>query len=397
MNDPVVKLAARGDGITASGRFIAGVAPGDCVQENGSIVRGPDHSEPACRHYPACGGCQLQHVSDRAYGAYLVDRINDAMHAQGLDPTDILTPILSPPATRRRAALTAQRKGNEIRLGFNQAGSHELINLSECPVLLPQLSGLLAPLRAWLRLAMTPKQRAPVRMTLADQGVDLMVGGLALDGLAALETMTAFASDQRLARLTVDEGFGPSTRWEPEPVTISLGGIAVPFPEGAFLQATADGEAALVAAVLAAVGSDPDKIRADLFAGLGTFSLALPGRVHAVEGARDALLALKTAANRALRLVTCEHRDLFRRPLTTAELSRFDAIVIDPPRAGAKEQMAEIAGSEVPIVAAISCNPATFARDARLLVDGGYRLDWIQPVGQFRWSTHAELVARFSR
>lgn len=397
MNDPVLRLAARGDGITASGRFIAGVAPGDDVRDDGSIVRGVDHENAVCRHFPTCGGCQLQHVSDRAYSAYLVDRINDALHAQGLASPHILPPLLSPPATRRRAALTAQRKGNEIRLGFNQAGSHELINLSECPVMLPQLSGLLAPLRAWLRSAMTPKQRAPVRMTLADQGVDLMVGGLALEGLAALETMTAFASEQRLARLTVDEGFGPSTRWEPEPVTISLSGVAVPFPEGAFLQATAEGEAALVAAVINAIGESAATTTADLFAGLGTFSLALPGRVHAVEGARDALLALQSAANRALRLVSCEHRDLFRRPLMATELARFDAIVIDPPRAGAKEQASEIASSEVPIVAAVSCNPATFARDARLLVDGGYQLDWIQPVGQFRWSTHAELVARFHR
>lgn len=397
MSDPVVRLAARGDGITASGRFIAGVAPGDSVSDDGNIVRGVDHIDPACRHFPACGGCQLQHVSDRAYSAYMVDRINDALHAQGLASPDILAPILSPPAARRRAALTAERKGNEVRLGFNQAGSHELVNLTECPVLVPQLSRLLAPLRAWLRSTMTPRQRAPVRMTLADQGVDLMVGGLALDGLETLEAMTAFAAAQGLARLTIDEGYGPSTRWEPEPVTISLSGVAVPLPEGAFLQATADGEAALVTSVKAALAPTPDMAIADLFAGLGTFSLALPGRVEAVEGARDAILSLQTAANRGLRLVTCAHRDLFRRPLTSAELARFDAIVIDPPRAGAKEQMAAIAQSSVPVVASVSCNPATFARDARVLVDGGYRLDWIQPVGQFRWSTHAELVARFSR
>jgi 23S rRNA (uracil1939-C5)-methyltransferase len=157
----------------------------------------------------------------------------------------------------------------------------------------------------------------------------------------------------------------------------------------------ADGEVALVAAVKEAVGDAAEA--ADLFAGLGTFTFALPGKVHAVEGARDAILALQQAANRGLRPVTVEHRDLFRRPIPAADLARFDAVVIDPPRAGAKEQIEELAASRVPIIASISCNPATFARDARILIGGGYQLDWIKPVGQFRWSNHVELAARFSR
>jgi 23S rRNA (uracil1939-C5)-methyltransferase len=232
-------------------------------------------------------------------------------------------------------------------------------------------------------------------MTLADQGIDLLLSGIEAEGLDAIEALSAFAATHGLARLSVDEGYGPSPRWEPEPVSVTLGGIAVGLPEGAFLQATADGEAALVSAVQEALG-DVAPV-ADLFAGLGTFAFSLPGKVHAVEGARDAILSLASAAGRNARSVTTEHRDLFRRPLVAKELAGFGGVVIDPPRAGAREQTAELAGSAVPRIAFVSCNPATFARDARLLVDGGYALDWIRPVGQFRWSTHVELVAAFRR
>jgi 23S rRNA (uracil1939-C5)-methyltransferase len=210
-------------------------------------------------------------------------------------------------------------------------------------------------------------------------------------GLAQAEALSEFARANGLARLALDDGYGPQTLWEPAPVTVTLGGVAVALPHGAFLQATDDGEAALVAAVREAVG-EAGTI-ADLFAGLGTFALSLRGRIYAAEGARDAVLALK-AAGRGLFV---EHRDLFRRPLETAELDRFDAIVLDPPRAGAKEQVARLAAARVGRIAYVSCNPATFARDAAVLAAGGYRPDWVKPVGQFRWSTHVELAACFSR
>ena len=189
----------------------------------------------------------------------------------------------------------------------------------------------------------------------------------------------------------MDDGYGAQTLWEPEPVTITLSGVPVALPEGAFLQATADGEAALVAAVCDAVAGST--MTADLFAGLGTFALALEGKVYAAEGGRDAALALKGSG----RGVFVEHRDLYRRPLDVTELNRFEAVILDPPRAGAKEQAAALAASSVPRIAYVSCNPNTFARDARALTEAGYRLDWVQPVGQFRWSTHVELAAAFSR
>jgi 23S rRNA (uracil1939-C5)-methyltransferase len=219
-----------------------------------------------------------------------------------------------------------------------------------------------------------------------------------VEGLAAIEALNDFAAEHRLARLSVDDGYGAQPRWEPDPVTVTLGGTAVPFPAGAFLQATADGEAALVAAVEAIVGDAA--LVADLFAGLGTFALPLSDgrRVYAAEGARDAALGLKAAADRTQRTIAVDHRDLFRRPLDIPEIDRFEALVLDPPRAGAREQMVALAAStKLRRIAYVSCNPSTFARDARILVEGGWRLERITPVGQFRWSTHVELVAAFER
>jgi 23S rRNA (uracil1939-C5)-methyltransferase len=350
---------------------------------------------PPCRHFPECGGCQLQHVDDAAYADFLRDRIAAALHAQGLAIPDLLPAHISPPNSRRRAALRCQRRGETVLLGFTQENSHRIIDMRECHILRPELLALVPPLRGLLRQLVGPRGSGGVRMTLADQGVDLLIEAPAPEGLAAAEAITAFAAERRLARLSIDDGLGPQALWEPDPVTITLGGVAVPFPHGAFLQATAEGEGVLVDAVRRIVGGAA--ATADLFAGLGTFALAMPGRVYAAEGARDALLALKSAANRAGRQLFPEHRDLFRRPLTPAELDRFEAVILDPPRAGAREQVAALAASTTPRIAYVSCHPATFARDAAALVGGGYRLSWIQPVGQFRWSTHVELVGAFSR
>jgi len=225
----------------------------------------------------------------------------------------------------------------------------------------------------------------------------VLLTNVCTDSLAALEALRDFAAAHGLARLAVDSGDGPETQWEPDPVTVGFGGIAVGLPYGAFLQATADGEAVLLAEVTASLGAA--STIADLFAGLGTFALPLSARakVYAGEGARDAWLALKTAANAAQRPVFTEHRDLYRRPLTTKELSRFAAVVLDPPRAGAEEQVKALASSDTPVIAYVSCNPASFARDAATLIAGGYRIERIRPVGQFRWSTHVELAARFVR
>jgi 23S rRNA (uracil1939-C5)-methyltransferase len=383
--DIVVRLAARGDGVTGEGRFVPLAAPGARIASDGSVEPGPHRQVPPCRHFPECGGCQLQHVDDAAYADYLRDRIAAALAAQGVPPAELLAPHLSPPNSRRRTALKAGRG----LVGFNAEASHRIVDMRECHILRPELFALVAPLRRLVRTTAT------LRLTLADQGADLLLEGYSADGLEASEALVSFASQHRLARLAIDDGYGAQTRWEPEPVTVTLGGVPVALPHAAFLQATADGEAALVAAVRDAVG-DAEKV-ADLFAGLGTFGLSLEARVLAVEGSRASALALKAAANRAGRPLFVDHRDLFRRPLDVAELGRFEAVVLDPPRAGAKEQAALLARSSVPNVAYVSCNPATFARDAATLVEGGYRLAWVKPVGQFRWSTHVELAGAFAR
>jgi 23S rRNA (uracil1939-C5)-methyltransferase len=394
MPDPVIKLAAKGDGITAAGKFVAGAVPGDVIADDGSITAGPHRQVPPCRHFAACGGCQLQHVDDTTLATHAHDRVRDALKGVGLEP-EIRPTHLSPAHSRRRASLRAQRKGKRVTLGYAQTASHVLIDVQECPVMHPKLFALLAPLRQLLSTLIPERRTADIRMTLADQGVDLMLAGVTADGLAAAEMFNDFAVRHRLARLSLDEGYGATARYEPEPVTVTLGGAAVPLPEGAFLQATADGEAILVDAVREIVGDAP--VVADLFAGLGTFALSLSGKVMAIEGARDAALSLKAGANKAQRHIAVDHRDLFRRPLTGEELKPFSAVVIDPPRAGAKEQAPALADSAVPRIAFVSCNPSTFARDAQTLAEGGYTLHWVQPVAQFRWATHIELVGYFSK
>ena len=386
----IVQIAARGEGVAADGRHVALSAPGDTIAEDGTVTRGPHHPVPPCRHYPECGGCQLQHLDDATWSDFITDRVASALAAHGLSTT-IRRPALSPPRTRRRATLHMEPSG---RIGFTAERSHQIVDLHECHVIAPELFALVRPLKRLLP-SFKAKRRLDIHMTLADQGVDLLIKGVAPAGLAHHDALAAFAQQHRVARIAFDNDLGPETRWEPEPVTITLGGIAVPLPPGAFLQATAEGEATLVAAVREGVG--PARIVADLFAGLGTFAFALPARVYAAEGARDAILSLKAAAGRAQRPVFTEHRDLFRRPLTSAELDRFDAIVLDPPRAGARDQILQLVASRVPVIAYVSCNPNSFARDAQDLCKAGYTLDWIQPVGQFRWSTHVELAARFSR
>jgi 23S rRNA (uracil1939-C5)-methyltransferase len=394
VSEPIVRIAARGDGVTASGRHVPFAVPGDTLLDDGTLEHGPGHQQPPCRHFPQCGGCQLQHLTDAAYADYCMSRIAGALVQHGLE-TEIRPPHLSPPRTRRRATLRALKAGGRVLIGFNEAGSNRVVDMLECHILHSQLFALLDPLRRLLAAILPPKRAGEVHVTLADQGVDMLLKGVAVEGLDAIEALTAFCEKNGLARLSIDEGFGAEPRYEPRPVTVSLGGVPVALPVGAFLQATEDGEAVLISAVREGVAGAA-RI-ADLFAGLGTFALALDGQVTAAEASRDAVMALKAAAGRPGRSLQVEHRDLYRRPYDAKELAAFDAVVLDPPRAGAQEQVRELAASSVPHIAYVSCNPATFARDAEILASGGYLLDWARPVGQFRWSTHVELAAAFSR
>lgn len=394
MSEPIVRIAARGDGVTANGRHIPFAVPGDVLQDDGSLELGPGHQAAPCRHFPMCGGCQLQHLTDAAYTDYCVSRVAGALAQHGLE-TEVRPPHLSPSRTRRRATLRALKTGGQVLIGFNEAASNRIVDMMECHILHPRLFALLGTLRQLLVSILPPKRTAEAQLTLADQGPDVMLKGVEVVGLEAVEALTAFSKASKLARLSIDEGLGAEPRYEPQPVTITLGGVPVPLPIGAFLQATEDGEAALVDAVREAT-KGAERI-ADLFAGLGTFALSLNGQLVAAEAGRDAILALKWAAARAGKPLKVEHRDLYRRPYDVKELADFEAVLLDPPRAGAQEQVRQLAASSVPRIAYVSCNPATFARDAGILASGGYRLDWARPVGQFRWSTHVELAAAFSR
>ena len=389
MNELIVRIAARGDGVTPSGRHVPFGVPGDAVLDDGAIAYGPHHQQPPCRHFPECGGCQLQHADDEAYGGYLVSRVQAALAQHGMT-TEIRPPHLSPPRSRRRATLKLLKVGQSVLIGFNAQMSHRIIDMDECHVLRPELFALVQPLRDLLAGMLQPKRVAEVQLTLIDGGVDLAIKGVPAGRLSEIEQLTSFALDHGLARLSVDRGLGPDSVYEPQPASVILSGVPVAFPHGAFLQATEDGEAELALCVQEAVSGEGPV--ADLFAGLGTFAFATRAS-YAAEASRDAAAALKRSAPS----VQVEHRDLYRQPLDPKELKRFGAVVLDPPRAGAEEQVTALARSAVRWIAYVSCNPATFARDAKSLVDGGFALNWVKPVGQFRWSTHVELAACFSR
>lgn len=393
----IERIAARGDGVTADGRHVAGAVPGDVLHEDGRLEAGPNRAEPVCRHFGKCGGCQLQHVAEPALAAFVRDRVIGALAAQKLEIGDARPAIISPPASRRRAALTALKSGKQVALGFNAEKSNKIVDMRMCSLLLPELFALVAPIRKLLESIAPPRTPVKVKLQMLDQGPEVLLEGVKAQGLEAAFALQDFAAEHKLARLGIDQGDGLETIWQPEPPTVTFDKISVEVPAFSFLQATEAGEKALVATVGEIIGDAPAV--ADLFAGVGTFALSIAeGRkVYAAEGARDAIGALTSAANRARALVASEHRDLFRRPLVPQECNRFGAIILDPPRAGAEDQVKELASSTTPIVAYVSCNPASFARDAKILVDGGYRLNWVQPVGQFRWSTHVELAAKFTR
>ena len=385
--ETIVRVAAKGDGITASGRFASGAAPGDVLHADGSLEWGPHHAQPPCRHFGTCGGCQLQHLDEQALAEFVTSRVVNAASGQELAAPLVAPPYLSPPRSRRRASLHGQRMGGRIVLGFSEAGSHRIVDMLECHVLRPELFALVAPLRQMLGKQKGKRLAVDIELALSDQGLDVGLKGLAIEGLDATEAMLDFARDHRLARLTIDQGFGPEAMWEPQPVTVSPAGTPVSLPPGAFQQATADGEAVLIAAAsewLEAAGAV-----ADLFSGLGTFAFALAGRgrkVLAVEAAQDAHLACKSAAGRAGLPVHALHRDLFRNPLRTAGLNRFDAVVLDPPRAGAREQVQQIAQSTVPRVGLYQLQP--FQLGPRRSDFGGGRL----PAGRTASSRPVPLV-----
>jgi 23S rRNA (uracil1939-C5)-methyltransferase len=416
----IESVGARGDGIAHhAGRpiYLPFTAPGDRVRAKLGAERGEgqaaelvevlvpgQRTQPACPHFGACGGCALQHLADVAYDESKESQVAAALARQGVVAAEIAPLRRIPPGTRRRARFAVSRPragGVAPVVGFAARASHEIVDMRRCAVLHPAVVALVEPLRRAAPHLWLPGAAGSATVTLSDSGLDLLLDLAAAPDLAALEALADFAAAQDLARLAwrapgMAEPVPAALRRTPRVV---FAGVAVDCPYDAFLQASAEAEAMLVAAVLAGIGEA--RRVADLFAGLGTFTFALAERaaVHAVEGSKPAVAAMAAAAARAglAGRVTSEARDLERRPLTVDELAGFDAIVFDPPRAGAKAQSAALAASSVLRLVAVSCNPASFARDARVLVDGGYRLTQVQPIDQFVWSAEIELVALFER
>jgi 23S rRNA (uracil1939-C5)-methyltransferase len=394
----ITHLGAQGDGV-AGRHFVRGTAPGDMIafDEAGAvmdIIPGANRAVPLCAHFGDCGGCTLQHVAAPVYAQWISDRILMALGQHDVTAHQIELPHVSPASSRRRVVLKALRTETGVILGFNRKAAHVLVDVEACSIADPHINALLAPLRALFRTVLKAQQAVAVHITLADNGLDVMIADLAAEGLKKRQRLSDFALAQNLARLSVRTSLGVDVIAEPRAPLLHFDGYALALPVECFTQATPQAEAAMIAAVTDAVGKA--KTVADLFCGIGTFSLPLSRsrKVHGVEAAQAPLLALKRAAQKN---ITTEHRDLFRRPLTATELNAFDAVVFDPPRAGAEAQAQQLALSKVKTVVALSCNPNTFARDAALLQVGGYKLQRLWPIGQFLWSTHVELVAQFTR
>jgi 23S rRNA (uracil1939-C5)-methyltransferase len=404
------RLGRRGDGIadTPGGPlYVAYALPGETAEvdtwpghpDRRRLVRidaaSAERVAPICPHFGTCGGCAMQHWDAARYRTWKRGRVVEALSWAGIEaPIDDV--IDAHGEGRRRAVFHARRGQRDVlEVGFAAPRAHRVVAIDRCPILAPSLEGAVAA--AWMLAEALEPARKPldIQVTATDAGLDIDVRGSGPLSTPRAVTLAQIAERLKLARLT-RHGELVAQRAVP---TLSIGRARVALPPGSFLQATGAGEAALAALVLQACG-EATRI-ADLFAGVGPFALRLAerARVTAIDSDRDAIAALKRAAETTagLKPVETETRDLSRRPLIAAELKRYDCVVFDPPRQGAEAQARALAASVVPAIVAVSCNPMTFARDARILVDGGYRLARVTPVDQFRYSFHVELVARFAR
>jgi len=405
----IARLAHRGDGLaeTAAGPvYVPYALPGETVE----VERVPGHADrrhllrvdapsgeriaPICPHFGTCGGCAVQHWQWDRYRAWKRDLVVTALAQAGLK-ADVDDLIDAHGEGRRRAVFHARRGVRDIlAVGFAALRAHDVVAIDRCPVLAPALAGALDVAWGVAEALKSAGKPLDIQVTASDTGLDIDVRGSGPVAAPRLAELARVAETHKLARLT---RHGELVAQRAAPV-VSMGRAAVLLPPGAFLQATAEGEAALARLVAAHVGDA--KSIADLFAGLGPFALRLAerARVTAADVDADAIAALKrAAATPGLKPIVAEVRDLFRRPFVAKELGSYDALIFDPPRRGAETQARELVAAEVPLIVGVSCNPATFARDARILVAGGYNLARVTPVDQFRYSAHVELVARFER
>lgn len=397
------RLGLHGDGIangpvyvplTLPGEVVEGTITGDRMDDAKIVTPSEDRVKAPCPRFKRCGGCSLQHASDAFLADWKVGVVRTALQAHGLEAPfrEIKT---SPPASRRRATFSARRTKAGAQVGFHVRQSDQIVEIDGCTLLHPDLLDARPIVSELARVGGSRKGELSVTVTLTENKLDISVtGGKPLDDALRME-LGPLAEKLGLSRLA----------WEDETIALRhppeqlFDGIAVSPPAGSFLQATRHGEEALRAAVAEAVGNAENI--ADFFAGCGTFSLPLARKadVWALEGVPEMIKALDHGWRHAkgLKKVRAETRDLFRNPVIAEDMRKLDAVVLDPPRAGAQAQVAEIAQTSIPVIAYVSCNPVTFARDAAVLVQAGYRLDWVQVVDQFRWSAHVELAARLVR
>jgi len=386
--------------LTLPGERVLARVSGDRAELETILDPSSDRITPVCPHYGECGGCALQHWAPQPYLAWKAEQIRLALGRERIE-TEILEPFAVAPGTRRRLALHARRENGRVRLGFKARRSWRLVDIEVCPVSEPALVAAFPALRQLAGAFFEHSKSAPtLHVTVSQTGLDVDVtgverrsgGGLSADGLGRA-AMAAQAGD--LARVTL----AGEIVYQARQPTIQVGPATVALPAGAFLPASAAAEAAMADFAVAAI-EGAGRV-ADLYCGVGafTFRLARLAQVYAADSSAPAVRALAAACASApgLKSITAEARDLGRRPLLSAEMKKLDAVVFDPPRAGALEQSGEIARSKVARVVGVSCNPATFARDARVLVDAGFTLERVKPVDQFLWSPHVELVGVFSR
>lgn len=395
-------LGAQGDGVaeTPDGPvFVPFTLPGELVttERVGNRTRlvsvdepSPDRVTPPCRHFTVCGGCSLQHMADLPYQAWKRDKVEQALAHRGLSlQISELVPV--PTHSRRRAVFSARRSDAGMAFGYHRAQSHDIVDIVECPIALPEIEAAIPMLRVLAGMVSSTRDAFHLMATWTQTGLDVAASGGGPLAEGARRRVSEFIMDGKVSRLSIDG----ETVVEPRQPLIDFGGTIVMPPAGGFLQAVAAAESAMAQI---AVGHLRKARRvADLFSGAGAFSLRLAraSEVHAVESDAASLAALDRGYRfgTGLKRVTTERRDLERRPVTFKELAAFDGVLFDPPRAGAEEQSTQIARSDVPYVVAVSCNPATLARDLRILVDGGYRLKSVTPIDQFLWSPHVEAVA----
>lgn len=403
----VERLGHRGEGVARAEEglvFIPFALPGETVIVEGEGERArlldilepsPDRIEPICPRFGSCGGCAVQNLAPPAYARWKRELVETALRNAGLDIT--VEPLVDAHgAGRRRVAFHARYEKDSARVGFMRARSHELVEIDACPLLEPGLAAAPAVARALARALRAREKPLDIAVTLTTGGLDVDLRGVGPLAEAETRALIDLAERLDLARLA-NHGRLVALRKPPD---VLVGAIPVTPPAGAFLQATAAGEAAIAAEIARALGPKPRRL-ADLFCGLGAFALRLASaaRVVAIDADAEAVAALDRAAREAtgLKPIEAQARDLFRRPLAGAELALFDAVVFDPPRAGASAQAEALARSSTPRVVAVSCDPRSFARDAAILIAGGYAARSVTPIDQFRHSPHVEIVGLFTR